>query len=290
MVRRMAELSYESTSRFLELESGKIHYHEAGEGPVLLMLHGSGPGVTGWANFSGNLPYFAEHFRCIIVDFPGYGKSEPVQGDPISVCVQAAVAALDGLGIEKASLLGNSLGGQIASIVAAKHADRVERLVCIGGIGMNVFSPFPAEGLNLLMEFTENPTRERLTQWLHSMVFDPQLVTEELIESRFKQATDPVTMATSKKIYSRKSLAWMSDMRRGPKATMALAHLGSIQAPTLLTWGRDDRVNPLDSALMPMRLIPKCELHVFPNCGHWVMIEQKHAFETLVRAFLQRDA
>jgi len=286
----MTEPTYESTSRFLELPQGKLHYHEAGEGPVLLLLHGSGPGVTGWANFQGNLPFFARHFRCLILDFPGYGKSDPVKGDPIGVCVDAAVGALDALGIERAHLIGNSLGGQIASLVAARHPERVSRMVCIGGLGLNLFTAFPAEGLNLLVEFTEDPTRERITQWLRSMVFDQSLVTEELIESRFAQATDPVTLATSKKIYSRKAMEFAADFRRGPKATMAIAHLPAIQAPTLLTWGRDDRVSPLDGALIPMRLVPHCELHVFPNCGHWAMIERKHEFETLVLSFLQRTS
>lgn len=283
-------LTYESTSRFLELPNGKLHYHEAGEGPVLLLLHGSGPGVSGWANYQGNLPYFAEHFRCIILDFPGYGKSAPREGDPITPCIAATIEAMDALGIEKAHVIGNSMGGQIASLIAAKHADRVERLVCIGGVGMNIFSPFPAEGLNLLSAFAEDPSEARLREWLSSMVFDPSLVTEELVASRLEQASDPVTQATMKKMYSKKSLEFMAKFRRGPKTTMSIAHLASIQAPTLLTWGRDDRVNPLDSALIPMRLVPKCELHVFPNCGHWVMIERKHEFETLVRSFLQRSA
>ena len=80
----------------------------------------------------------------------------------------------------------------------------------------------------------------------------------------------------------------MAKFRRSKKATMSIAHLPAIQAPTLLTWGRDDRVNPLDSALIPMRMIPNCEFHAFPNCGHWVMLEQKAAFEATVQAFLTR--
>ena len=68
-----------------------------------------------------------------------------------------------------------------------------------------------------------------------------------------------------------------------------LAMLGRIQAPTLLTWGRDDRVTPLDGAIAPLRLIPRCELHVFPDCGHWAMIERKDEFESVVLSFLLRD-
>ena len=224
----------------------------------------------------------------MIIDLPGYGKSDPVEGDPIGGCVGAALALMDGLGMTRAHIIGNSLGGIVGSHIAAHHPGRVDRFVTIGGIGVNVFSPFPGEGLNLLTEFTEDPTRERLEQWLRSMVFDQSLVTEELIESRFKQATEPVTMATSRKIYARASIAALAEVFRGEHSLQRIAHLAQIQAPTLITWGRDDRVTPLDIALLPMRIMPNAELHVFPNCGHWNMIERKQEFESLVQAFLLR--
>jgi 2-hydroxy-6-oxonona-2,4-dienedioate hydrolase len=284
----MPDYSFEATSRFVDLPEGRLHYHEAGEGPCLLLLHGSGPGVRGWANFEKNLPVFAESFRCLIIDFPGYGDSDAVAGDPMSACVGAAVGLLDALGIDRAHLIGNSLGGVIGSLVAAQHPERVDRFVSIGGIGTNVFSPFPAEGMRLLSAFAEEPSRERLIDWLHSMVYDPALVTEALIEERFKQAMEPKTLATTQAIYTKQALGAIAQGRR-TNPTAALAHLATIQAPTLLTWGRDDRVTPLDGSLVPMRIVPDCELHVFPDCGHWVMIECKEGFESLVLSFLQRS-
>ncbi len=285
----MSEFSYEATSKSFAADHGTIHYHEAGSGPNLFLIHGSGPGVTGWANYEGNLPVFAEHFRCVIIDLPGYGKSDPIEGDPIGGCVTACLALMNELGMDSASIIGNSLGGIVGSQIAAHFPDRVNKFVTIGGIGMNIFSPFPGEGLNLLVEFTEDPTRERLEQWLRSMVFDPALVTEELIEQRYKQALDPVTMATSKQLYSRASINATAEMFRGENAHLRIAHLTSIKAPTLITWGRDDRVTPMDIALLPMRLIPNAELHVFPQCGHWNMIERKVEFESAVKAFLLRE-
>jgi 2-hydroxy-6-oxonona-2,4-dienedioate hydrolase len=121
------------------------------------------------------------------------------------------------------------------------------------------------------------------------MVFDQSLVTEEQNELRFKQATDPKTLASSRQMYSRAGLEALAAEFRGPNAHQRLVHLASIQAPTLLTWGRDDRVSPLDMALVPMRIIPRCELHVFPNCGHWAMIERKAEFESTVLSFLLRE-
>lgn len=284
----MTELSYDSTSRILETEQGNIHYHEAGSGPVLLMIHGSGPGVTGWANFEGNLPLFSQHFRCIVIDLPGYGKSDAVPGNPVLESVMGTLRLLDGLNIDKAHIIGNSLGGIVASQVAAYHPHRVEKLVMIGGIGMNIFSSFPAEGLQLLNEFAENPTRENVVRWLNSMVYDRSLVTEELIEKRLAQATEPKTLESTRALYSREAIEGMQALFSGPDATQRIAHYSSIQAPTLLTWGRDDRVSPIDMALIPMRLIPQCELHTFPKCGHWAMIEAKEAFENVTLAFLTR--
>src|SRR5437868_5855741 len=192
--------THDGTRRVLETDRGRLHYHEAGEGPALVLLHGSGPGVYGWRNFAGNLPALAAHFRCFILDLPGYGGSDAVDGDPIAAAVEATVRLMDGLGVQKANVLGNSLGGIVASHVAAKYPERVIRLCMIGGVGLNLLTPFPNEGINLLVEFIEQPTRERLIAWLRSMVYDPAIVTEELIEDRWRRATDPKTLATSRKL------------------------------------------------------------------------------------------
>ena len=83
----MSTYTYENTSRFVETDHGKIHYHKASEGPALLLIHGSGPGVSGWANFGSNLDFFAPHFRCLIIDLPGYGQSLLVQCATYGYCV-----------------------------------------------------------------------------------------------------------------------------------------------------------------------------------------------------------
>lgn len=282
-----ADPGYDATSRFIDTAQGRLHYHEAGSGPALLLLHGSGPGVTGWANFSGDLPTFAPHFRTIILDAPGYGGSDPVDGDPVTVARDAAVALLDGLGIDRAHVIGNSYGGIVGGHMAAAFPARVGRYVTIGGIGFNLTSTFPNEGLTRLVDFVENPTRENIVAWLESMVFDRSIITEELIDMRYKAALDPVTMASSRKMYTRGALDFIAQARRSPGAMAALDYLTRIEAPTLIAWGRDDKVSPLDGALLPARLIPNAELHVFPNCGHWAMIECKERFETLVLGFLQ---
>ncbi|MGN7227926.1 alpha/beta fold hydrolase [Dietzia maris] len=275
--------------RELATAGGVLRYREAGDGPPLLLLHGSGPGVTGWRNFSGNVPAFSRHFRTLVLELPGFGVSDPV-GDlhPMVSAQTAVLDFVDGLGLEKVSLLGNSMGGFIATRFALDHPHRVDKLVTVGGAGVSLFSPGPGEGIVRLSAFVEDPTRERLVEWLHSMVFDRTLVTEEMVEQRWAQATDPETLAASRRMYGRQALAAMAAQAGDPAIVPPWARLGQVEAPTLITWGRDDRVSPVDMALLPMRMLPRGEVHVFPNCGHWVMIEQKEAFESVVVGFLTR--
>ncbi|MFE3176585.1 alpha/beta fold hydrolase [Amycolatopsis sp. NPDC059090] len=282
----MPELSHDATLRELRTDRGVLRYHEAGDGPPVVLLHGSGPGVTGWQNFRANLPSFAAHFRCLILEFPGFGVSDPVAEPPMPAAERAVLDLLDGLGIAAADLVGNSMGGFVATRTAIAHPERVRRLVTVGGMGTNIFSPAPGEGINLLTEFVEDPTRERLVQWLNSMVFDRGLITDELIEERWRLATAADSLASARKMYGKGVLR--AQAAAAFDVTPLWAELRKIRARTLITWGRDDRVSPLDMALIPMRTIPHAELHILPNCGHWTMIEQKDAWESAVLAFLLR--
>lgn len=285
----MTELTYEGTKRELATEQGVLRYHEAGDGPPLLLLHGSGPGVTGWRNYRGVLAELAAHFRCLVLEFPGFGVSDPGEGHPMVMANAAVGTFLDGLGLGAVSMIGNSMGGVVATRVAIAEPHRVHKLVTIGGMGKNVLSPAPGEGIKLLMEFTDNPTRGGLIRWLQSMVYDPATVTEQLIEERWALATEPTTLEIAQRMYSSKAFAATMKMAQASNASPYWAQFHKLTAPTLLTWGRDDRVSPVDMALLPMRDIPNAELHVFPRCGHWTMIEAKHAWTSAVLAFLTRE-
>lgn len=274
--------------REIRTPAGVLRYYDTGDGPPLLFLHGSGPGVTGRRNFRGVLPTFTPHFRCLVLEFPGFGVSDDVGGHPMLAAQGAAMSFIDTLS-HRVDIVGNSMGGGVGIHLATQHPERVGRLVTIGGIGTNLFSPGPSEGIRLLQEFTEEPTRQRLIDWLRCMVYDPALVTDELIEERWSLATDPQALQTARRMYSKAASAKMTAAMAKSNAPLPWATMHKVAAPTLLTWGRDDRVSPLDMALIPMRTIPNAELHVFPNCGHWAMIEAKQAFESTVLAFLQRQ-
>ncbi len=282
----MPELTYEATSRSVQTDQGQLHYHEAGDGPPLLLLHGSGPGVSAWANYRGNLAALSAHFRVLALDFPGFGSSYAPETNPVMVAPGAVLAFLDALGLDAVAVVGNSMGGGVAAQVAAGQPERVSRLVTLGGVGVPLFSASPPEGIKLLVEFVEDPTRDRLVKWMQSMVYDTGLITDEFVQLRWEQATEPAALDGIRRMYNQQLLDNFRLIAGNPGA---LAMLPKIQAPTLLTWGRDDRVTPLDGALGPMRFIPRCELHVFYDCGHWAMIERKDEFESVVLSFLLRD-
>ncbi|MGV9481625.1 alpha/beta fold hydrolase [Gordonia aichiensis] len=284
------DVTYDSSKRELNTDKGVLRYHEAGDpsAPPLILLHGSGPGVTGWRNYRGNLEVFAQTHHCFVLEFPGFGVSDPWEGMPVLTAGKSVIAFMDGLGIERAPMIGNSMGGVVGVNLAIRTPDRVEKLVTIGGVGPNLFSPSPSEGLRLLQEFADDPDRDKLIRWLRAMVFDKALVTDQLIDERWEAAMNSDALATGRAMYGSTSFEMQQQFLATSDTPPYWSMMHKIACPTLLTWGRDDRVSPPDMSLAPMRLIPDAELHIFPRCGHWVMIEAKEAFESVVGSFLAR--
>ncbi len=276
-------LSFDDTSRRLDRDPG-THYHEAGAGPPLVLLHGSGPGVSGWSNFRGNLPVFAEQFRTVIPDMPGFGLSELPELDRAypKVAADAAVRLLDGLGIDRADFLGNSMGGYVALQLALSHPGRVGRLVLMGpgGLAVNGYSPDPSEGARRLGDFMRSPSRAAMEAWVDCMVANKAVVDDQLIDERMANATRPGAIESAVAIFL--SLA------QHPDPVPMWAQLDKVTQPTLVTWGRDDRMLPYEGSVFGYRRLPNAELHVFSGCGHWAQVERKSDFERVVIEFLTR--
>ena len=251
------------------------------------MLHGGGPGASAWSNFGSALPGFAEHFRTLLVDQPGFGASDKpeVVGNYYRHAADHVVALLDELGIDRVHLLGNSLGGGTAMRLRA-DLPRPGRPAGADGaraaLSLNLFHADPTEGVQRLMDFAGNPTREALRAFISTMVVNQKLVTDELVEERFADATAPGAQA---------AMASMGMSFWNPETAedgMLWREAHRLRKHTLLTWGREDRVNPLDGAMVALKLIPKASLHVFPNCGHWAQIEAADEFREVATAFLAR--
>ena len=289
-----ATLDATATARFAETAMMRLHYHETGpasagadggEVPVV-MLHGGGPGASAWSNFGRNLPVFAEHYRVFMPDQPGFGKSAapPVEGNYFTFAARALVSLLDLLKIEKVHLVGNSLGGGTAVRFALNYPDRAGRLVLMGpgGLSLNVFSPDPTEGVSRLAAFAAppGPSKEKMAAFLRTLVFNPKLITDELVEERYAAASTDAALA---------SMAALGMSFFDPATAedgMLWREVHRLRNEVLLIWGREDRVNPLDGALVPLKQIRKAQLHVFSGCGHWAQLEKFDQFNTLVLDFL----
>jgi 4,5:9,10-diseco-3-hydroxy-5,9,17-trioxoandrosta-1(10),2-diene-4-oate hydrolase len=265
----------------------RLHYHESGTGPAVVLLHGGGPGASAWSNFGRNLPVFAERFRTLLVDQPGFGESDKpkITGHYFTFSADALLGLLDKLDIERAHLVGNSLGGGTAVRFALRHPDRAGRLVLMapGGLSLNVLSPDPTEGVKRLYAFAAppGPSREKLAEFLRTLVFDRTLITDELVEERFRHAAAPESLrAMASMGASFTSAATAEDGLLWREAYR-------LRQRVLLVWGREDRVNPLDGALAAVKLIPRAELHVFGRCGHWAQLERFAEFNRLAMDFLE---
>jgi 4,5:9,10-diseco-3-hydroxy-5,9,17-trioxoandrosta-1(10),2-diene-4-oate hydrolase len=292
------QVYFDSTSRYADVPGTKLHYHDAGPaalagsasvadgGAPLVLLHGGGPGASAWSNFGRNVPVFAEKYRVIAVDQPGFGRSatEGIVGNYFTHSADALKALLDELGVAKAHLLGNSLGGGTAMRFALRYPDRADRLVLMGpgGLSVNLFAPDPTEGVKRIGEFAADPTPERLGTFLRTLVFNQKLVTDELIQERFAAASDPKALA---------GLAAFGKSFYDPETFedgMLWREAHRLRHEVLLIWGREDRVNPLDGALVALKMIRKAQLHVFSGCGHWAQLEKFDEFNQLAVAFLER--
>lgn len=284
------EITFESTSRYAQVKAGdldlRLHYHEAGDpsAQTIVLLHGGGPGASSWSNFGRNIAVLAEHFHVLAVDQPGYGHSDKLteheQYNRYSA--KALLGLFDHLGLQgRIPLLGNSLGGGTAVRFALDYPDRAGKLVLMGpgGLSVNLFAPDPTEGVKLLGKFTADPTRENMERFLRIMVFDQKLVTPELIDERFEIASRPESLAAARAMG--KSFA-------GPDFELGMMwrEVYKLRQPVLLIWGREDRVNPLDGALVAVKQIPRVQLHVFGQCGHWAQVEKFDEFNKFTIDFL----
>lgn len=269
----------EATSRFVELPSGRVHYHEYGEGHPLILLHGSGPGATAWSNFAANIRELGKRFRCLAIDMPGWGKSDPVTYEERDH-PKTLLEFLDALEIEKAALIGNSMGGATSIMFAATHQERTSHLITMGaGVGgAHLFVPSggPSEGVKALQQAYLDPTEENFRKLVEVMTFDPAHASEELVRQRYQAA-----------IARPDHLANFAAGIGRPRPHMATHdQIAGITAPSLFFHGRDDRTVHYESSLKLVSLVPRSRMVLVAGCGHWVQLEHADEFNRTVTDFL----
>ncbi|MFE2936290.1 alpha/beta fold hydrolase [Streptomyces sp. NPDC059278] len=260
-----------------------LRYYEAGSGHSVVLLHGSGPGATGWSNFAGNIEALAEHFHVYAVDMPGWGESDPATVDRLDH-VATAIRFLDALSIEKAAFVGNSMGGQTSLRLATEHPDRISHLVTMGPPVGRIPTLFgagggPSEGLKVLIEAYRDASPENMRRLVEIMVYDrARFATPELCQARSDAAL-------ARPEHLRNYLEGLPKGSPLPK-WVDPELLPAIQVPTLLIHGRDDRVVSFETSLYLLANIPDSRLVLLNHCGHWAMIEHADEFNRLVTDFI----
>jgi 2-hydroxymuconate-semialdehyde hydrolase len=260
------------------VDGAATNYHDIGTGDPVLLVHGSGPGVTAWANWQLNMPALAEKFRVIAPDMFGFGYSDSKgRVENKQVWVDQIAALLDGLGIDRVSMVGNSFGGSVTLAFMIAHPSRVERAVLMGPTGLN-FPITPA----LEQVWGYEPSLDAMRTSLNFLAWDHSRLTEDLIRSRYEASVRPGAHepyhATFGGVDRQANIAMLASAEN---------EIAALQHETLILHGLSDQVIPLSSTMRLAELMPKTDVHIFGECGHWVQIERMASFNRMVIEFFQ---
>ena len=278
-----AQLTEEGTSKTIQAGGMNIHYHDVGTGDPVILLHSYGPGSTAWITWHKILPEFSKHFRCIAMDLPNFAKTGPViYNEPThNFQSQTALALMDALGIEKAHIVGNSQGGQSSMVFAYRYPDRINKLVWgAGHIGTGggypneyLMAVAPEEGSRASRRAAQDPTTENVRYYLETHIYDQSLVTDDLVDYIQKMITHRPDLTEAR-----------AKSSSGPYNHSS--HMKDIKAPTLVIWGRHDRMCQFEIGVNAFNLTPNAQLVVL-HCGHWVPFEKPKEYTSHVLNFLK---
>lgn len=272
-------LDPDAISRNLTVMGVDTHFHDAGDGPPLLLLHGSGPGVSAWSNWRAIYDAFSQRYRVIAPDQIGFNKTQP-EGEVSygrKLWTDHALALMDELGIESYSVIGNSMGGAIALSLAVARPAAVDRIVAMGTMGIGGEIP---PGLAEVWGY--DPSPESMRRLVELFAYDQSIVTDDLVQMRYQASAEPTVRDAFAAMFPEPRQNGVDDL------ALSEEELRSIEQPVLLAHGYHDRIVPLrDTSLPLMDLLPDAQLHAFGQSGHWVMIEQSRAFTAAVLAFLE---
>lgn len=254
----------------------KTNYHDIGKGVPVLLIHGSGPGVTGWANWRLTIPALAQYYRVLAPDMVGFGYTERPHDVAynLDTWVRHAVDFLDAVGLEQVNLVGNSFGGALSLALTIRHPERVSRLALMGSAGV----PFTlTQGLDDVWGY--EPSVANMHKLLDIFAYDRGLVNDELAELRYKASIQPGFHEAYSSMFPAPRQRWI-DMLASDED-----EIRKIKQPTLVIHGREDRILPMSNSLRLLELIERAELHVFGRCGHWTQIEHTARFNALIIDF-----
>lgn len=275
------------TTRDVQAGPWRLNVLEAGDStkPTVLWLHGSGPGVSArsnWAELIQTMP----GFRHVAPDVLGFGDSEHPEDLPVGVGasskvrVQSLLALLDELGVEKAHVVGNSLGGLLSVLMLQQQPDRFDRVILMGSAG----APLPpSENLVKMVRYYQDTSPDAMRDLLQLFMHDTASFGEDLD-----------LIAKSRAVFAARE-----DIRRSHERTFTPEptplfftgeQLAEITHEVLVVHGREDSIIPKEASYHYAAHLPNAQLHVLPHAGHWVQIEQVDRFRALAQLFLSEKA
>jgi pimeloyl-ACP methyl ester carboxylesterase len=269
---------------YVKVGPWNTRYWTAGaDGPVILLVHGLGGSVENWM---ANIGPLSQHHRVYAMDLPGFGRTDKT---PLTRSLYDLVdfipEFMDTLDIEKASLAGNSLGGGLILQFAAQHPARTEKLVLVdnAGLGREVRLDLRLCVVPLLGEWLTRPSRDAVASLWRKIVYDPALVTDELVDMSYDLYCLP---GTKKALLATMRAGINICGQRGKLLRELQRNLRAITAPALITWGRQDGIIPLKHAETGRKLLVRSQVYVFDECGHMPQFEHPDRFNEVVLNFL----
>jgi 2-hydroxymuconate-semialdehyde hydrolase len=265
--------------------SGRLASHAMVAGdpknPALILLHGAGPGAHAASNWRHCFPDLAEHFYVVAPDMIGFGKSDVPNPLPphsmtwMGMRVEQTLGLMDHLGIKKAHIVGNSMGGAVTLHLLIEAPERFDKVMLMGPAGAPMTK---TPELARLLSFYADPRLPRYRELIQSFVYDPAAVPdlEKITEERFRVATDPEVRRVQEVMFESMKVG-MDALIVPPSALARMPH------EVALVHGRQDRVVPLDSSLYLLQHLKRAELFVLDRCGHWAQLQRWDAMLPLIR-------
>lgn len=266
----------------VDVKGISTNYMEAGEtgNPVLILVHGSGPGVTAFANWNGVIPDLARDFHVYAPDMIGFGYTDcpaDIADFTLDLWVDHITGFMDAVGIPEALFIGNSFGGALTLALAARYPGRVQKIVLMGAAGV----PFTiTDGLARVWGYQPSP--EAMRGLMETFAYNASLVTDQIVQSRYEASIRYGAQENFARLFPEPR------QQRLDRLATPDEHLRALSQPTLVIHGREDLIVPIDVSLKFLSLIPHSELHIFGECGHWTQIEKRDRFLQIVIPFLKQ--
>lgn len=256
------------------------NYHDLGSGRPVVFVHGSGPGVSAYANWRLALPVISQKRRCLALDMVGFGFTERPDNFVYSMdnWIAHLIGFLDALNVGQCDIVGNSFGGAVSLAAAIRYPNRFRRLALMGAVGV----PFPiTPGLDETWGYT--PSIDNMRRLLDLFAFNRDLVTDDLAKIRYEASIRPGFQESYSAMFPAPRQRWVDAM------ASPVEHIRALPHTTLVIHGREDRIIPCEVGYRLFNLIPNAQLHMFGRCGHWTQIEHTTRFNTLIDDFLSEE-